>query len=495
MTAKDAYQQLVRHFQETSTLESVNSVLEWDQDTYMPRHGVDHRAEQMSLVARMVHERETDPKINDWLAACEESELVKDPLSVEAVNVREWRYDYDLRTKMPVELVEEITRTTTKARQVWIEARKKRDFAMFAPWLEKNIELNLRKADALGYEDDRYDALLDGFEPHMKTAEVETVFTALRPELVELVARIKDAPRRPDIGIIKQPYDVTKQALFAEMVAQRIGYDFASGRLDITTHPFCAGLGPDDTRICTRWYPEDWAEGLTGTTHETGHALYDMGLDRTHYGTPMGDAISSGIHESQSRLWENQVGRSRGFWEYFFPVAQGVFREQLGNVSLDDIYGAMNYVTPSYIRVEADEATYNLHIMLRFELERALVSGELKAKDVAGEWNKRFKEYLGIEVDHDANGCLQDVHWSAGYMGYFPTYALGNVYAAQFYAKANEDMPGLQSDFAQGEFTRLLGWLREKIHRQGRRYRAVDLVKEVTGQELSHRPLIDYLYA
>ncbi len=495
MTAQDAYKNLINHFKENTTLASVNSVLEWDQDTYMPSAGVDHRSEQMSLIGRMVHERDTDPRVNDWLSACEGSELVKDPLSVEAVNVREWRRMYDLETKLPSELVEEIIRTTTKARQVWMEARKKSDFAMFAPWLEKNVELNLRKADALGYDGERYDALLDGFEPHAKTADVAKVFEGLRKDLVTLVAKLKDAPRRPDIGVIKRPYDVRKQAIFAEMVSQRIGYDFNSGRLDITTHPFCAGLGPSDTRICTRWYPDDLAEGLTGTTHETGHALYDMGLDRDHYGTPMGDSVSSGIHESQSRMWENQVGRSRGFWEYFFPIAKGVFHDEMRDISLDDMYAAMNYVTPSYIRVEADEATYNLHIMLRFELEVALVHGELKAKDIAGEWNKRFKDYLGIEVDKDSNGCLQDVHWSAGYMGYFPTYALGNLYAAQFYAAANKAMPGLQDDFARGDFSGLLEWLRKNIHRQGRRYRATELVKEVTGQPLSHRPLIDYLYA
>jgi carboxypeptidase Taq len=261
MTAHDAYKSLISHFKENTTLASVNSVLEWDQDTYMPSAGVDHRSEQMSLIGRMVHERDTDPRINDWLSACESSELVKDPLSVEAVNVREWRRMYDLETKLPSELVEEIIRTTTKARQVWMEARKKSDFAMFAPWLEKNVELNLRKADALGYEGERYDALLDAFEPHAKTAEVTKVFEGLRKDLVPLVAKIKDAPKRPDIGVIKRPYDVKKQAIFAEMVSQRIGYDFNSGRLDITTHPFCAGLGPSDTRICTRWYPEDLAEG------------------------------------------------------------------------------------------------------------------------------------------------------------------------------------------------------------------------------------------
>jgi carboxypeptidase Taq len=311
---------------------------------------------------------------------------------------------------------------------------------------------------------------------------------------VPLVAKIAAATEKPDIGILKRPYDVAKQRLFAESVAAAFGYDFAGGRLDEVTHPFCTGIGPGDVRICTRYYPEDLAEGLTGVTHETGHGLYETGLLPRYHGTPLGEAVSSAIHESQSRLWENQVGRSRSFWCYFFPQAQRVFRDSLKGVDEEDLYRAFNFVAPSYIRVEADEATYNLHIMLRFEMERALIRRELAVKDIPGEWNARFREYLGIEVDRDSHGCLQDVHWSAGLFGYFPSYALGNLYAAQFFAAARTAMPDMDDCFAVGDFSGLLGWLRTNIHSQGQRFSAGQLCEKVTGRALSHRPLIDYLY-
>ncbi|MCP4705623.1 MAG: carboxypeptidase M32, partial [candidate division Zixibacteria bacterium] len=299
----------------------------------------------------------------------------------------------------------------------------------------------------------------------------------------------------PDIGILKRKYDVTKQKYFAESVASAIGYNFEQGRVDEATHPSCNELGPNDTRVLTRYYPEDLAEGLTGIIHETGHALYDMTrTDKTHWGTPMGETASLGIHESQSRIWENTVGRSREFWTYFFPQLQNIFREETAGITLDQFYGAMNWVSPSYIRVEADEATYNLHIMLRFELERAILGGEIKVADIPGEWNKRFKEYFGLEVDKDSNGCLQDIHWAHGIFGYFPTYALGNLYSAQFWNKAQLDLPNLLDDFKTGQFSRLRDWLRDNIHNQGFRYYSPELCEKVTGEPLSQKPLLDYLY-
>jgi len=275
-----------------------------------------------------------------------------------------------------------------------------------------------------------------------------------------------------------------------------MGYSFKNGRLDITTHPFCTGIGPGDTRITTRYNPNRLNDALFGIMHEAGHGLYEMGIDKEkYYGTPMGESVSLGIHESQSRMWENQVGRSKAFWTYFFPQAQRIFKESLGDVTLDAFYAAINDVKPSYIRVEADEATYNLHILLRFELERPLLSGDLKPADVPGEWNTRFKKYFGIDVDKDANGCLQDVHWSAGLIGYFPTYTLGNIYSAQFFAKALKDMPDLPQQFETGQLLNLREWLRTNIHEHGKRYRANKLVEKVTGKPLSYQPLIDYMTA
>lgn len=496
MTAKAAYDELIKRCREISLLGSTGSVLYWDQHTYMPPAGTPFRADQMGLLARMTHEMFTDPKINELLSEVEQSDLVKTEDSPEAANIRELRYQYDKATKLPKELVEEITKTTTLAQSEWAAARKDSDFKKFLPWMEKVLNLSRRKAEAYGYEGEPYNALLDDYEPGATVDDIVEVFKKLRIELVTLLGKIKDAPKKPDVSIVEREYDVKLQRIFGESVAAAMGFDFNAGRLDITTHPFCDGVGPGDTRILTRYNPNRLNDALFGTMHEAGHGLYEMGLDKkNHFGTPMGESISLGIHESQSRMWENQVGRSKAFWKYFFPQAQRLFRNSLQDVKLDDFYAAINDVKPSYIRVEADEATYNLHILLRFELERALLTGDLKPADAAGEWNSRFKKYFGIEVDKDSNGCLQDVHWSAGLIGYFPTYTLGNLYSAQFFAKVRQDIPDLDRQFENGQFAPLLKWLRTNIHQHGQRYRAGKLCEKVTGKPLDHQPLMDYMNA
>jgi carboxypeptidase Taq len=494
MSAEKAYQQLITRTREIMTLGSAASILHWDQETYMPKKGVGHRSNQIGLIARLVHEQFVDPVVGALLSEIESSELIKDPESVVAANIRELRHEYDKETKLPKELVQELATTTSQASQAWVEARQKSDFKLFVPWLTKVLDLTIRKAEAYGYQGEPYNALLDTYEPGATVADVEKAFTGLRRESVTLLEKIKNGKKRPDKSIVERAYPVEKQKVFGEMVAAAMGYDFESGRLDVTTHPFCTGIGPGDTRILTRYNPQRLNDALFGTMHEAGHALYEMGINKVeHFGTPMGESVSLGIHESQSRMWENQVGRSKDFWVYFFPQARRIFQDALGDVAMEDFYGAVNNVEPSFIRVEADEATYNLHIMLRFEIERAMVKREIAPKDVAGEWNKRFKEYLGIEVDRDSNGCLQDVHWSSGLIGYFPTYALGNLYSAQFFAKAQEDIPGLTEDFRHGDFSRLLTWLRKNIHQHGQRYRATRLCERVTGKPLSHQPLMDYM--
>lgn len=494
MNAQTAYDELIKQVKEVSLLSSCASVLGWDERTYMPRQGAAFRADQLSLIAGMCHERFTSPKIGDLLSAAESDGLAKDPASDTAVNLREIRHQYNRYTKLPKELVEELTKVTSLAQGEWGEARKKSDFKMFQTRLAQVIDLTRKTADAYGWKGEPYNALLDGYEPGATVDDVNAVFEPLRVDLVELLAKIKNAPKKPDVSIVEREYDVELQRVFGEMVAAAIGFDFSAGRLDVTTHPFCSGFGTGDTRITTRYNPKRLNDALFGIMHEAGHGLYEMGLNKAKYfGTPLGDAVSLGIHESQSRMWENQVGRSREFWTYFLPQAQRIFRESLAGVTVDQFYGAINYVTPSYIRVEADECTYNLHILLRFELERAIIKGDLKVADIPGEWNSRFKKYFGIEVDKDANGCLQDVHWSAGLIGYFPTYTLGNLYSAQFFAKAKSDVPNLMGQFEKGDFSQLLGWLRKNIHEHGQRYRARDLGQKVTGQALSHKPLIEYL--
>jgi carboxypeptidase Taq len=459
----------------------------------MPKGGAEHRGNQLALLAGLHHEKVTDPRIGDILAALDGSALVADPESPAAVNVRELHRTYRRATRLPRELVEEKARVTSLAQQEWIVARQQADFARFRPWLEKIVALKRREAECLGYAGHRYDALLDEFEPGATTGQITTLFTSLRRDLVPLVVAIAGASRKPNVAILQREYPLDRQRLFGEMVAAAFGFDFGAGRLDTTAHPFCTGIGPGDCRITTRFQLNDVNSALFGVMHEVGHGLYDQGLDPEHYGTPMGEAVSLGVHESQSRLWENAVGRSRPFWEYFYPVARSFFASALHDVALDDFLFAVNQVAPSHIRVEADEVTYNLHIMIRFELEQALLSGDLAPADVPEAWNEKTREYLGLTPSHDGEGCLQDIHWSAGLIGYFPTYTLGNVLAAQLFTQANRDLGDLAPAFARGDFAPLLGWLRERVHRHGQRYLSSQLAERITGAPMDHRPLIDSL--
>lgn len=490
---KKALEELTKKVKQLGILNSCTALLGWDERTYMPRKGAAHRAEQQSLLAGMVHEQFTSPRVGDLLSEIENSGTLKDPISPDTVNIRELRRIYDKHVKIPKSLVEEISRTTTLSEQAWVDARKKSDFSAFAPWLGKMIDLKRQQAEAVGYEKEAYDALLDDYEPGGTAETIAKVFANLRRDLVPLVEAIANAPKRPDVSILERDYPVDRQAIFGKAASAAIGFDYNGGRLDITTHPFCTTIGVGDVRILTRYNPNHLGQAFFGILHESGHGLYEQGLDSNYYGLPMGDSVSLGIHESQSRMWENNVGRSRAFWEYFYPRARQVFWESLSDVKLDDFYFAINDVRPSCIRVEADEATYNLHILLRFEIEHAIFGKELKTEDIPGIWNEKFEKYLGIVPPNDAQGCLQDVHWGAGLLGYFPTYTLGNLYAAQFFAKAKQEIGNLEEQFARGRFEPLLDWLREKIHHHGQRYRASDLVKVVTGEPLSHKYLIEYL--
>ncbi len=492
-TPTTAYADLVGRVKDTSRLASCAAVLGWDERTYMPHGGSAHRAEQMALLARMTHEMATAPQVGELLAAVEGSDVVADPDGEAAANVREIRRSYNRAVKLPKELVEELARTTTRAQQVWQEARAANDFPSFRPWLEKVVDLKRQEAAAVGYRDHPYDALLDEYEPGATTAEITRVFAALRDDLVPLVKAILGSGRKAPHEILEREYPVEAQKTFGETAAKAIGFDFNAGRLDVTTHPFCSGIGPGDCRITTRYNPRHFNESFFGILHEAGHAIYEQGLAPEQFGTPLGSACSLGIHESQSRLWENQVGRGVPFWEHFFPKAQQVFPQALGDVTLERWLFAINDVRPSFIRVEADEATYNMHIILRFELEQALLTGDLKPADVPGAWNEKFRTSFDLTPPNDAKGCLQDIHWSMGGLGYFPTYTLGNLYAAQLMEAARRDLGDLDGDFRRGEFGRLKGWLNEKVHRPGQHWRPGELCRRVTGQSLSHQPLLAYL--
>jgi carboxypeptidase Taq len=493
-TANQAYAELIHRVKEGALLGSCASVLGWDERTYMPHQGSNHRAEQMALLARMTHEMVTAPAIGDLLSELESSPRRREADEIRAANLREIRRSYDRAVKLPKELVEELARVTTRAQQVWQEARQKDDFATFQPWLQKIIDLKREEAKAVGYTAVPYDALLDEYEPNATTAEITRVFADLRNDLVPLVGSILESGKKPNREILEREFPVEQQKAFGQAAAAAIGFDFDSGRLDVTTHPFCDGIGPGDCRITTRYNPTRFNEAFFGILHEAGHGIYEQGLDPEHFGTPVGSAASLGIHESQSRLWENQVGRGRPYWEHFFPKAQQMF-PSLRGVQLDDFVFAVNDVRPSFIRVEADEATYNMHIILRFELEQALISSDLQPADVPGAWVEGFKKSFQLTPPNNAQGCLQDIHWSMGGLGYFPTYTLGNLYAAQFMDQARADLGDLDGDFRRGEFGRLKGWLNGKVHRPGHQFPAGELCKRVTGKPLSHKPLIAYLRA
>jgi carboxypeptidase Taq len=381
-----------------------------------------------------------------------------------------------------------------EGQQIWQQARQDDCFADFAPKLKHILELISEKAEALGYEDHKYDALLDEYEPDAKTNEISQVLGELVDRLSPLVAAIQQSGRSAPVEILKRDYNVGTQARFGRAVAEQIGFDFNRGRLDVTSHPFCESAGPNDCRITTR-YDKHWiASAFFGTLHEAGHGIYEQGLAPEHFGLPLGQYVSLGIHESQSRMWENFVGRGLPFWKHFFPKLANAFPASLTNVSVDDFYWAVNSVRPSLIRVEADETTYNLHIAIRFELERDLIDGSLSVDELPSAWNDKYQKYLGIAPPSDADGVLQDIHWSSALVGYFPTYALGNLYAAQLFEQAQQDLADLDGSLAQGEFAPLRDWLRQKIHSQGRRYSAGELVQRVTGQPLSSSALLRYLH-
>jgi carboxypeptidase Taq len=492
MHPQAAYSELIKRSRETALLESCSSLLGWDELTYMPRGGVDNRGNQMAFLAGLQHQWATGPHIGELLTVVEGSELVRDPLAPAAVNVRELRRVYDRLSCLPRTLVEELARVTSLAYQEWLAAFANADFGRFRPWLERVVALKRAEADCLPFSS-RYDALLDEYEPGATGEQLAKLFDALRSELVPLVTALTHAPRRPNVTILHREFPIERQRIFGEAVADAVGFDFHRGRLDTTQHPFFSPIGPGDCRITTRYSTHHFSDALFSILHEVGHALYEQGLDPEHQGTPLGEAVSLGVHESQSRLWENAVGRDRPFWHHFYPRARQIFHEVLHDVPLEAFYFAINQVEATSNRVQADEVTYNLHILIRFELERAMLQGDLPVADLPEAWNALYRHYLGVTPANDTEGCLQDSHWAGGQIGYFPTYTLGNIFAAQLFARAREDMGDLDAAFARGEFAGLLGWLRTKVHRHGKRFPAAQLVEQATGAPPDQQPLVQAL--
>ena len=487
------FKELCQHVRETSYLESTSALLEWDQQTKLPPKAGGYRSEQITFIAGQIHKRKTDPRLGELIGELSESSLAQDKRSDTGATIRELKRDYEKRVKLPVSLVESLAHSASAGQSLWVQARKENDFKKFAPQLKKIFELKKQQADALGWKDCRYDALLDEYEPGGKTKEVAQVLDALRVDLVPLVAEIADSDYKPPTEVLHRHYPIEAQKNFGREASSKIGFQYDRGRLDITHHPFCTETGPNDCRITTRYDENFFNSAFFGTLHEAGHGIYEQGLRVDQYGLPPGKYCSLGIHESQSRLWENLVGRSSSFWQYFFPIAQTHFPTALGDVEMKDFYHAINDVRPSLIRVEADEATYNLHIIIRFQLEQAVIDGDLDTDDLPAAWNQKYEEYLGLTPPSDADGVLQDVHWSAGLVGYFPTYSLGNLYASQLFQAAADEIGDLGQLFAKGEFSPLKTWLNEHVHHQGKRLSSPELGVEVTGSRLSHKLLIEQL--
>ncbi len=474
------------HARRAAVLATIDSIVGWDERTMMPPAGGAWRADQAAEMAAVVHRYRTDPEQGERLATLAAGPLATGGSPEERVTIRLLADDFNKQARLPPKLVAELARTTCEAQQAWVAARAASNWSMLEPWLEKVFSLKREQAACQRPDLDPYDSLLDDYEPGGRWRAIVPRFDELRARLVPLVQACSQATRRPDDRVLtERPYPVEAQKRFVHDVATQIGFDFSRGRLDSTDHPFCTSLGPHDCRITTRWDERFLPTALYGVLHEAGHGMYDQGLPPEWYGLPPGEAASLGIHESQSRLWENLVGRSRAFWEWCFPIARAAFPGALADANAAIVHQAMLAVRPSFIRVEADEVTYNLHVMLRFDLERAIVHGDLPVADLPGAWNERFERDFGIRPPNDASGVLQDIHWSAGLIGYFPTYTLGNLYAAQLMAAADERLGDLDQQFAAGEFRPLLDWLRAEIHALGRRFVSEDLVERATGRPVS----------
>jgi carboxypeptidase Taq len=482
------------HARRSAVLATIDALVGWDERTKMPPRAGGWRAEQAAELAAIVHRHRTDPRQGERLAALAAGPLAAGGSPEEQATIRLLKHDFDKQARLPPRLVEELARTTVEAQQAWVAARAASCWADLEPWLERVFTLKREQAACQRPDLDPYDSLLDDYEPGGRWRAIAPRFAELRERIVPLVQACGAAARRPDDRVLtERPYPVAAQQAFVREVAARIGFDFDRGRLDSTDHPFCTSLGPDDCRITTRWDERFLPTALYGVLHEAGHGLYDQGLRPEWYGLPPGEAASLGIHESQSRLWENLVGRSRSFWEWCFPLARQAFPAALADADAARLHAALLVVRPSFIRVEADEVTYNLHIMLRFDLERAVLQGDLPVADLPAAWDERFERDFGLRPPDAAAGVLQDIHWSAGLVGYFPTYTLGNLYAAQLMEAAGRRLGDLDGQFAAGEFAPLLGWLRSEIHAAGRMLESDPLVERATGMLVSADWLADSL--
>lgn len=487
-SSQELYQEYKELAQKAADINYASAVLGWDQEVFMPEKGFEHRGRQLATLGSMAHDIVTSERYGNIL-----TELSgRGDLSVaEADNVRLSKEDYDKHSKVPAALVEKISMQVSKSYSVWIHARRENNYALYAPELDKMLALKKEEADFVGYKEHVYDAMLDDYEKGATVSMLNPIFDEVKEKLPALLDKIKAASQVDD-SFLRRNYPRQGQWDFSIDVLRGMGYDFEAGRQDISEHPFTTSFSPQDVRVTTRVDENDFASLLWSSIHEGGHALYEQGLSSDYYGLPLGEAASLSIHESQSRLWENCVGRAMPFWKHFYPRLQQQFPSQLNDVSVDAFYKGMNKVQPSLIRTESDELTYHFHVMIRYEVEKALFENTVSVKDLSAFWNEQYQKYLGVSATNDKEGVLQDVHWAHGSFGYFPTYSLGSFYAAQFHKQAAKELNGLEAQIANGEFANLLQWLRNGVHQYGRKYRSEELCNKLTGQGLSFAAFMEY---
>ena len=487
----DAYEELLERLKDIDLVNQIGGLLGWDQEVLMPPKAAKLRAEQLSWVSKTGHEKLTHPRIGELLNILEREENLNE---IQKGNVRLTRDSYNKATKLPTEFVAEMAKHKSKSQISWTEARAKNDFSLFRDDLVKMVEMSRKKADYLGFQEVRYDALLDLYESGLTVSKVDPLFAELRNNVAPLVKKVVENGKIPEMSWVHDNnWDKEGQEKLSQSISESIGFDFSAGRRDASTHPFCGGPNPDDVRWTTRYDESDPFGSLYGSMHETGHGLYEQGRPRDLDFQPAGSANGLGIHESQSRLWENQVGRSKEFCEWALPLWKKYFPKQMENVSAEDLWRSVNFVEPSLIRVEADEATYNLHIMIRYEIEKKLIAGEIEVDDLPDIWDDMYEEYLGIRAPNRTLGVLQDIHWSFGAFGYFPTYTLGNLYSAQLLTAARKNLPNHDEDMRVGNFTPLLQWMRENVHVRGSIVTPAELIEEATGHPPSPDDFVEYL--
>jgi carboxypeptidase Taq len=480
---------------EVHDLEKAAAVLGWDRQVNMPRAGGAARVQQTATLRRLAHEAFTSDDMGERIEAAAAELGSAEGESDEACLIRLLRRSHADARKLPPELVARTATVSGEAQLVWERARAEDDFSAFRPHLEQVVALARETAERYGYAAEPYDALLDKFEYGLTTAEVRALFDVLRKALMPLLAAILERGRPPDDALLRQRYDVGRQQRMARYLAEDVGFDFARGHLGAAVHPFAVSFSRDDVRITTRWQADFLSPGLFATLHEAGHGLYEQGIHPALARTPLGRGASAAIHESQSRLIENMVGRSLGFWQRHLPTLRELFPAELGSCTAERFHRAVNHVAPSTIRVEADELTYNLHIILRFDLEQALLEGQLAVADLPGVWREKMRELVGIAPSSDREGVLQDVHWSSPNFGYFPTYALGNLQAAQLWEAAMEQDAAIGGELAAGRPAALVAWLREQVHQHGRKFTPDELIRRATGKALGHEPFLRYVTA